>query len=46
MTNGVADMEGLRERMNDKVGDIIADQIIANRLSAAAQVILETDINI
>ena len=46
MTNGVADIEGLRERLNDKAGDIIADQMIANKLSAAAQVILETDVNI
>ena len=46
LTNGVADIEGLRERLNDKVGDIIADQIIANKLSTAAQVILETDVNI
>lgn len=46
MTNGVADIEGSRERLNDKVGDIIADQIVANKLSAAAQVILESDINI
>lgn len=46
MTNGVADMEGLRERLNDKVGDVIADQIISNKLSSAAQVILETDVNI
>ncbi|KZM19930.1 histone H4-like TAF Taf6, SAGA complex subunit [Ascochyta rabiei] len=46
MTNGVADMEGLRERLNGKVGDVIADQIIANNFSAAAQAILETDVNI
>ncbi|KAF9691353.1 hypothetical protein EKO04_010762 [Ascochyta lentis] len=46
MTNGVGDMEGLRERLKDKVGDVVADQIIANKLSAAAQVILETDVNI
>ncbi|KAF3045978.1 hypothetical protein E8E12_009698 [Didymella heteroderae] len=38
MTNGVADIEGLRERLIDKVGDIIADQIVANKLSTAAQV--------
>lgn len=46
MINGVADIEGLRDRLNDRVGDIIADQIIANKLSAAAQVVLETDVNI
>jgi transcription initiation factor TFIID subunit 6 len=44
MANGVADMEGLRERLNEKVGNILADQIIANKLSASAQVILESDV--
>lgn len=44
--NGVADLESLRERLTDKIGDVLTEQIIANKMSATAQVVLEANVSI
>ncbi|KAF2024524.1 TAF-domain-containing protein [Setomelanomma holmii] len=46
MANGTTDLETLRERLNEKVGDVLADRIITGNMSKAAQLILRTNINI
>lgn len=44
--NGFANMEGLKERLTDKVGEVVADSLIKSQRSSVAQAILETDISI
>lgn len=44
--NGVANLGGLRERLVEKVGEVIAERVIASGRSGVAQVILEMDLNI
>lgn len=44
--NGVANLEGQKERLVEKVGEVVAERIIASRRSGVAQVILEADLNI
>ncbi|KAF1969759.1 TAF-domain-containing protein [Bimuria novae-zelandiae CBS 107.79] len=44
--NGVANLEGQRERLTDKVGEVVADQIIKSGRTAVAQAVLEADLNI
>lgn len=44
--NGVANLESQRERLTDKVGQVVADQIIKSERTAVAQAILEADLNL
>ncbi|KAF1994826.1 TAF-domain-containing protein [Amniculicola lignicola CBS 123094] len=44
--NGVGNLEGMRERLVEKVGSVVADKIIASGRSAVAQIVLEADLNL
>lgn len=44
--NGVANLDGQRERLADKVGETVADVIIKSGRTAVAQAILEADLAI
>lgn len=44
--NGVGDLSALKERLTDKVGETVANQIVSSGRVAAAQIILETDVNL
>lgn len=44
--NGVANIEGQRERLADKIGETVTDHIIKSGRTAVAQVILEADLTI
>lgn len=44
--NGTADLEGLRERLNDRIGNVLTDQLISQNKMDEAHAILETDINV
>ncbi|KAH8731977.1 hypothetical protein GQ44DRAFT_767019 [Phaeosphaeriaceae sp. PMI808] len=41
--NGTTDLEDLRERLNEKVGDVLADRIISRRRNDVAEHLLKTD---
>lgn len=43
--NGVADLSGQRERLAEKVGDVIAEKIVSSGRSPVAQLILDTDLS-
>jgi transcription initiation factor TFIID subunit 6 len=44
--NGVGNLEGLRERLVEKVGEVVAEKLIASGRSHVAQILLETDIRL
>ncbi|KAJ4293663.1 histone H4-like TAF Taf6, SAGA complex subunit [Kalmusia sp. IMI 367209] len=44
--NGVANIDSLKERLTDKVGEVVADSVIKSQRIAVAQAILETDLSI
>ncbi|KAH7396307.1 hypothetical protein BKA66DRAFT_454872 [Pyrenochaeta sp. MPI-SDFR-AT-0127] len=46
IANGTTDLEALRERLNDKVGDILTDLIISKTWTKAAQFILQADVSL
>jgi transcription initiation factor TFIID subunit 6 len=43
--NGVGDLEAQRARLTEKVGEVVADSLIASRRTEVAHLVLETDIN-
>jgi transcription initiation factor TFIID subunit 6 len=44
--NGVANLEGQRLRLVEKVGEVIADRLVASRRTDVVAIILETDLGI
>lgn len=44
-TNGVANIESLRERLTDRIGDVLTEQIVSQNKVAEAQAILERDLS-
>lgn len=44
--NGVEPLEGLRERLTDKVGEVITERIIASGRASIARIILDTDVSL
>ncbi|KAF2113522.1 hypothetical protein BDV96DRAFT_577935 [Lophiotrema nucula] len=44
--NGFGNLGGLKDRLAEKVGEVVADKIIAQGKSGVAQVILETDLSL
>ena len=44
--NGVGNLEALRERLVDKVGEVVAERVIAGGRSQVAQLLLETDVRL
>lgn len=45
-TNGTLSVESLREQLNERIGDVLTDQIIMSNKLAEAQAILDSDISI
>ncbi|OAL51091.1 Arf-domain-containing protein [Pyrenochaeta sp. DS3sAY3a] len=43
-TNGTSSVESLREQLNERIGDVLTDQIIMSNKLAEAQAILDSDI--
>lgn len=46
IANGTTDLEALRERLNEKIGDILTDLIISKSWTRAAQFILQADVSL
>jgi transcription initiation factor TFIID subunit 6 len=44
--NGVGNLEGVRDGLTEKVGEIVADRIVASNRSAVAQVVMEMDLSL
>jgi transcription initiation factor TFIID subunit 6 len=44
--NGVGNLPGLKDRLAEKVGEVIADKLVASGRSAVAQIIMETDMSL
>lgn len=44
--NGVGNIEGLRERLVEKVGEVVTERLISSGRSHVAQILLETDIRL
>lgn len=44
--NGTSSVESLREQLNERIGDVLTDQIIMSNKLAEAQAILDSDISI
>ncbi|KAI8933311.1 hypothetical protein NX059_009936 [Plenodomus lindquistii] len=46
VSSEAADLETLKERLNDKIGDVLTEQIVSRNKVAEAQAILEKDVSI
>jgi transcription initiation factor TFIID subunit 6 len=44
--NGITDLENMKERLNEKVGDVLTDRIIARQRSNVAEYLLKVNTNI
>ncbi|KAF2467816.1 TAF-domain-containing protein [Lindgomyces ingoldianus] len=44
--NGVGNLESLKARLVEKVGEVVGEKIVTSRRSAVAQVIMETDLSL
>jgi transcription initiation factor TFIID subunit 6 len=44
--NGVVSLAGQRERLAEKVGDVVADSLVASRRTEVAQLVLEADLTL
>ena len=44
--NGVANLGSLKDRLAEKVGDVVTEKIISSNRSSVAQIILEADLNL
>jgi transcription initiation factor TFIID subunit 6 len=43
--NGIANLDGMKDRLVQQVGEVIAEKIVASGRSAVAQKILESEIS-
>ncbi|OAL00089.1 TAF-domain-containing protein [Phaeosphaeriaceae sp. SRC1lsM3a] len=46
VANGTTDLENLRERLNDKIGDVITDRIISRQRKDVAEYLLKANLSI
>ncbi|KAL5115615.1 histone H4-like TAF Taf6, SAGA complex subunit [Pleosporales sp. CAS-2024a] len=46
VANGTTNLQDLRERLNDKVGDVLTDRIISRQRNDVAKYLLEANVNI
>ncbi len=46
IANGTPDLESMRERLSEKIGDVFADLIISRKWTEAAQFTLQADVSI
>lgn len=44
--NGIANLEPLKDRLAEKIGDVVTDKIISSGRSSVAQIILEADVTL
>ncbi|KAF2021333.1 TAF-domain-containing protein [Aaosphaeria arxii CBS 175.79] len=44
--NGVANLESLKERLTERIGEVVAEKIVSSGRSSVAQVILEADLSL
>ncbi|KAF2496761.1 DUF1546-domain-containing protein [Lophium mytilinum] len=46
MVNGIGNSEGVRERLAEKVGDVLAERVLASGRSKLVSAVLEADVNL